>query len=251
MTVPGRRLAYVVVVAAAMAVLAATPGEAGSMHSMTPAQYDVHLKLSASAEAAAQELNSRVTELCPHNGVDLNVSAQPHITLYLTEFTPAAVPTALTGNVSAMAPVLVRCNVTMGELFVQGSYGMWAVEDSTCLQADADVAAALLVPLAVPNQPVPGWVSGLPPAERAQKTAMVQRFGSPNVFMQFQPHVTIAFDDSPDDDLAACVAQLHAPATVFEATTIAVGTTGPHGTVLRGKDLGDYAIGTPSSVAAA
>lgn len=207
-------------------------------------QYDVHIKLSAEAEATAIDLNTRISQLCPHNEVDLNVSAQPHVTLYLTEYLAAAVPGALTGNASALAPLLVRCNVTMGALVVQGSYGMWNVEDSTCLQAASDVAAASLVSSAVPNQPVPGWVAGLPPAERAQKTAMVQRFGSPNVFMQFQPHVTLAWDDSPDDDLSACFAQLHPPATKWAMEVLAVGTTGPHGTVVRGKDLGEWPIGT-------
>jgi hypothetical protein len=36
-------------------------------------------------------------------------------------------------------------------------------------------------------------VYSLPPAQRDAKIAMVKKYGSPNVFSQFEPHLTIAY----------------------------------------------------------
>lgn len=231
-----------VLLAATTLAEASAPVPATALDAVAATTYDLHLKLTPDAEAAADKINARIGELCPHNDINFNGTEQPHISLYLTSF-QSGVEDQIKERMAAVAPLLAACNVTMTTAFVQGAYAMWTVVDDACLQTMSDVITAYTTDLAVPNQPVPGWVAGLPQPERAQKTAMVQRFGSPNVFVQFQPHVTLAYDNATSDDLAGALAKAGVAQVEFTAATIAIGQTGPHGTVLRGKDLAEYPIG--------
>ena len=67
----------------------------------------------------------------------------------------------------------------------------------------------------------------------------MRRYGSPNVFDQFQPHVTIGWASSVTA-VARAVAALDFEPVSFRADVAALGTTGLHGTVLRGRDLARY-----------
>ena len=95
---------------------------------------------------------------------------------------------------------------------------------------------------AVPNQPVPSWVNGLPEPEKSEKIKAIQEYGSPNVFSQFAPHVTLAFDSAPADNLTAAFESLVVKDATCTPITVGLGSVGPHGTVLASKDLADFAI---------
>lgn len=69
------------------------------------------------------------------------------------------------------------------------------------------------------------------PADSAWQ--QVKLFGSPNVFSQFQPHVTVGFDDVKGENMTECVQKVTFPTTMIPVQSIAMSLTGPDGTVLR------------------
>jgi len=187
----------------------------------------------------------------------LGTMQQPHITLYLTEFLPNNVTCDASGSTSsvcadlgAIAPSLEAppslCEddpVVLGALEVSGCYAMWEVVNSPCLQAMSDRVVNATYRLAVPNQTVPDWVEDLPEPTKSEKEALIKSFGSPNVFTQFAPHVTVGYDCS------ACVADALAgytpPAVApFVPTVLGMGTVGDYGTVVLGEDFADFPLGT-------
>jgi hypothetical protein len=117
---------------------------------------------------------------------------------------------------AAVGDVLSRqnpsCVVLLRGSSIGAGYAMWNVAISDCLQSLSDSVVQATFEFAEPNQPVPQWVSwdfcfvfvflifklvekvySLPAAQRDAKIAMVQKYGSPNVFSQFDPHMTIAY----------------------------------------------------------
>ena len=67
------------------------------------------------------------------------------------------------------------------------------------------------------------------------------RYGSPNVFNQFAPHVSLAWS-TDTEAIADAVKALNVSTTVFAGEIVAMGSVGPHGTVLKGKDLARFNI---------
>eukprot|EP00698_Gefionella_okellyi_P025461 TRINITY_DN933_c0_g1_i2.p3 TRINITY_DN933_c0_g1~~TRINITY_DN933_c0_g1_i2.p3 ORF type:complete len:120 (-),score=28.59 TRINITY_DN933_c0_g1_i2:213-572(-) len=119
---------------------------------------------------------------------------------------------------------------------------MWNSSVPACLQFMSDALVNETFLFAVPNQPIPPWVLQLPEPERSLKIAMIKRYGSPNVFSQFQPHVTLAYDDTASDSLNAAVESAHVVPVQFVPHVMALGSVGPYGTVLRGKDIAQFDI---------
>jgi hypothetical protein len=122
--------------------------------------------------------------------VFLNSTEQPHITLYLTEFESAApVVFKLGGLIGELLPVdcepIVLANITVG-----GCYALWEVEPNSCLQAMSNSIVLATSPYILPNQTIPDWVKSLPEPIRSEKEAFIKKYGSPNVFSQFSPHVS-------------------------------------------------------------
>jgi len=115
---------------------------------------------------------------------------------------------------------------------------------SDCLQAMSDAVVQATFTLAKPNQAVPPWVYNLPKAEQAAKIAMLKKYGSPNVFTQFQPHLTVAFDTA--DNLDQIYGALKVTGN-FSVSDITVSHVGPHGTVLTNGSLADFPISSTSS----
>lgn len=71
---------------------------------------------------------------------------------------------------------------------------------------------------------------------------MLAKYGSPNVFTQFAPHVTLGWANNTSL-VASAVARLKregilAQPVRFKAEVVADGKTGDHGTVLKGNDTG-------------
>ena len=72
---------------------------------------------------------------------------------------------------------------------------------------------------------------------------MIAKYGSPNVFSQFQPHVSIGWSSN----VSAVTDAVDALNKVWKSTSyvpnvLAMGSVGPHGTVLRGKDYKDFNV---------
>jgi len=119
-----------------------------------------------------------------------------------------------------------------------------------CLQYYSDSIVNATYMYAQPNQTAPSWVSSLPEPERSEKIKDVALYGSPNVFNQFQPHVTVGWA-SDAAAVEAAVASMASGSVLpvvsgFSSQLVAMGTVGPHGTVLQHKDYGiwNVSIGT-------
>ena len=65
-------------------------------------------------------------------------------------------------------------------------------------------------------QPAPGWVNSLPEPERTEKLNDIKKYGSPNVFGQFAPHVTLAWDEDATK-VAAAIAATSIPYVIMTA----------------------------------
>ena len=204
---------------------------------------DIHLKLDLATQNVVIGFNEQIRKSCPGEDIELGTKDQPHITLYLTAFQNEAID-ELTATVGRVVGSFSRCKVVFPHdgLHVAGSYGMWNTANPPCLQEMSDCIVNATHKFAIPNQPVPLWVNGLPEPERSEKIKAIQEYGSPNVFSQFAPHVTIAFDSAPADNLTAAFESLEVKDATCKPITIGLGSVGPHGTVLASKDLADFAI---------
>jgi hypothetical protein len=203
---------------------------------------DVHIKLDEGVrEYVEGELARQIRTLCPHTDIDFNSSAVPHATLYLTSFVRARLD-AVVRALDALMPTLpARCAYAMDAPQLSGQYFMWGVAISPCLQLLSDAVVNATYEWHDYTMPVPAWVYNISdPAARDEMIAYCKTYGSPGVFRQFSPHVTLAWDDV--DDMRPLLA-LSYPRMKAVATTIALGVVGPHGTVLRGKDIKQWKIG--------
>jgi hypothetical protein len=125
---------------------------------------------------------------------------------------------------------------------------MMNVTRTNCLQRWSDAVVNATHRLSMPDQPVPSWVNSLPEPQRSRKIALVKKFGSPNVFDGFEPHVTLAWSN----DTAAVAAAVEALRTrwqssAFSPDILALGSVGPHGTVLQQRNVGVYNMSVPDT----
>jgi hypothetical protein len=138
--------------------------------------------------------------------------------------------------------------MSSGSINVTGTYAMLTTGTPACLQfmSDAVVNATYVIVafsrsklrhplcmyhLAVPNQTIPDWVQHLPEPERSEKIAYIKQYGSPNVFTQFQPHVTLACDANATALSAAFAQKAPQVQGGWLPAAVALGPTGPCGTV--------------------
>lgn len=109
-----------------------------------------------------------------------------HVTLYLTSFpegSEAAIKQAVEAIAARQQPFSVRAN---GFTVSAGNWAFIDVERSPQLQRLADEVTMAVSPLRNPHPTLPGWVKAYP-----NKRAAFERYGSPNVFQSFEPHLTL------------------------------------------------------------
>jgi hypothetical protein len=144
---------------------------------------NIHVRLSSDGNMEAADLNGQITEICPHNEINLSPRAhqsRPHISLYLTAFRPDQkhnVIAAVQNVTENFHPQ--NCEVELeSKTTVVGSYGMWRVANSnvSCLQLLSDTIVKATVSFIVPDQPIPAWVKALPEPERGEKEAMIRKY---------------------------------------------------------------------------
>merc|ERR1712065_69209 len=179
----------------------------------------------------------------PDDEVHLRTIDVPHVTLYLTSFLAKDV-----GTVVAKAGEVVAgfgsCASYLNATVVSGAYGLWTGPPVPCLQAMSDALVRALVPYIGPVS-VPAWVNNLPPKEREEKIKLIHEYGSPNVFQGFQPHVTLAWDNSTSPTTfgsASDALGLNGVVTDYHPSAIAISHTGPHGTVLRNGTIAQFPL---------
>jgi hypothetical protein len=99
-----------------------------------------------------------------------------------TEHVAAAVEAA----VLSLGSRLGACDVALTSAYAAATYAMLNVTLDSCLQAYSDAIVNATFVFAEPNQTAPSWVNSLPEPERSEKLALIAKYGSPNVFSQFQ-----------------------------------------------------------------
>eukprot|EP01112_Ceratiomyxa_fruticulosa_P008017 TRINITY_DN2079_c0_g2_i1.p1 TRINITY_DN2079_c0_g2~~TRINITY_DN2079_c0_g2_i1.p1 ORF type:complete len:271 (+),score=53.60 TRINITY_DN2079_c0_g2_i1:70-813(+) len=198
---------------------------------------DIHVQLTPQMYWLAVGLSEFILAKLPNDQIVLGPKGTiPHITLYLTQFQDVYIKniTEQVYNMIESNPEIRACPVMLENSYVSDSWGMLNVSTPNCLQQMSDLIVNATYLFITPNQTVPSWVYSLPEPERSEKIEMVKKYGSPNVFSQFQPHVTIAYDDVDTDPSIEQIFEIlpYAPPYLFFPDLIGIGNVGDFGTVL-------------------
>ena len=140
-----------------------------------------------------------------------------HATLYLTDY-----PLEAQNEIKQMVERIVKEHQSF-EIKANGfsvSPSNWAfinLEKSYQLQRLADEVTLKLEPLRDHQAPVPSWVKHYP-----NKLVAFERYGSPNVFQNFQPHLTLLANEK-NPALALVQKALHAEPPQAQGKIIGIG----------------------------
>ncbi|WP_407922457.1 DUF1045 domain-containing protein [Acidihalobacter prosperus] len=116
----------------------------------------------------------------------------PHVTLYLTDYPSGRLP-EIERRVRALAAHEPGFDMRLGRIVATPSHWLLLqVGVNRRMRRLADAVTRALDPLRVSHPPMPGWVRAYP-----EKQAVFRRWGSPNVFAQFQPHLTLLTPADP------------------------------------------------------
>lgn len=144
--------------------------------------------------------------------VDLFSLHVPHVTLFLTDFDVETIvhngtstyttvnQTKLNELFGILQSVVTQHSQTFCRLelskshILRGSYAMLSVINRDCLQRLSNDMVQATQPFVTPGQAVPDWVMSLPQPERIRKIKWIQEYGSPNVFTDFDPHITVGYN---------------------------------------------------------
>ena len=233
---------------------------------------DLHIPVLGQSYASVLQANAFLNAHLGSSEIDFQHKDIPHITLYLTSFSCPNVPPPppplsparpgtsivsvdasegnspppltcvgmITSPVSdALSTLPLPCSITLSNPYAAGTFAMMNVTNSACLQRYSDAIVNATHKFSQPNQTTPAWVNSLPEPERSEKLRLIQEYGSPNVFGQFAPHVTLAWS-ADGTAVYAAVAALRIRPSAFDGQVFALGSVGDHGTVLQGKDLAIY-----------
>ncbi len=140
-----------------------------------------------------------------------------HATLYLTDFAPGteeAIKLAVKNIVAQQQPFPITAE---GFSVTQSNWAFINLQPSRQLQRLSDEVTLAIEPLRERNVTVPTWVKNYP-----NKLTAFKRYGSPNVFQNFQPHLTLlANEKSPQ--LAVINKQIQANPPKAQGQIIGVG----------------------------
>ena len=111
---------------------------------------------------------------------------QIHCTLYMANYSPERV-NSLKELVASFALTVRPFDATSSGMFVTKEHWLFLniVKDRN-LQTLSDTIVTLTAPLRSPNQFIPEWAKSSP-----EKLECIKKYGSPNVFVQFGPHLTL------------------------------------------------------------
>ncbi|MCJ2183275.1 2'-5' RNA ligase family protein [Novosphingobium sp. 1949] len=152
-----------------------------------------------------------------------------HATLYLTRYPASAVP-ALKTAIAALARRQHRFPMAItGTERTASNWLFLTVERSAALQRLADEVTLAAEPLRDHAITAPAWMSHYP-----EKLPAFERYGSPNVFTQFEPHLTLlANETSPALDAYVEQTRAHPPQGTGLVEGIGIGLTDANGQIVR------------------
>jgi hypothetical protein len=160
----------------------------------------------------------------------------PHVTLYLTKFPSSSLQSVLAAVRDAFTEPSFKssCFSNFSAAVVIGNYSMLPLNATDCLRTMSDLVVERTYQFALDNQSIPKWVLLLPEPDRSLKLAMFKQYASPNVFSQYDPHITVAC--SPNvSALDVATRALPVFSLPFVPFQIRVSETGDCGTVLSNR----------------
>mmetsp|Transcript_12765 Transcript_12765/g.23942 ORF Transcript_12765/g.23942 Transcript_12765/m.23942 type:complete len:289 (-) Transcript_12765:132-998(-) len=177
-------------------------------------QLDIHLKLRP-CSCLYQIAHAANDELVQQSPTTESISFQndtrlPHITLYLSDFQKnelsniADTLTRLISKRDICQPRISNSDsprrIDIDHVMIQGPYSMYHISKTYLLQHVSDTIVMNTNSFIIPNQTIPGWVHNLPEPERSKKVDYVHQYGSPNVLDEFDPHMTVGYDEYAPSD---------------------------------------------------
>jgi 2'-5' RNA ligase len=163
--------------------------------------------------------------------INFETTSIPHITLYLTEFQEDVQDEIIQILENRIHKSPIR--ISSKELIINGAYAMYGIENTVALKSLSDNIVLALYKYRELDQVVPDWVYNLPEPTRSKKIRYVREYGSPNVFDEFDPHVTVGFDEiAPSDERRNVLEQNWGCLDVL-TLNIGVGIVGSYGTVVQ------------------
>lgn len=146
--------------------------------------YNVFVRLDSNAEKTVKEISDELKKI----GINSLYSEGyvVHNTLYLTEYKKEALP-KIKEIVDNLAKVMKPLEIEFYRIRKTG--GNWLMLDAKNtleLQQLTDLATIRLNKYRAIDAEVPSWAKNIP-----AKAASFKEFGSPNVFMNYDPHITL------------------------------------------------------------
>ncbi len=172
----------------------------------------------------------------------------PHVTLYMSLFPESSMPDllAVVEEVAKSPVFLTPCTSKVSSAVAIGSYSTLPVAVNDCLQSMSDIIVRRTHHLALANQTAPAWLLLLPEPQRSMKMEMLDRYGSPNVFTQFDPHVTLAC--APNATLVASATRdIDEMSLSLIPLQLRASVSGVCGTVFSDQTLLSVDLPTPSN----
>ncbi len=160
-----------------------------------------------------------------------------HVTLYLTRYPAEAIP-RIEQAIAALAQGQSRFPLEVaGTERTPSNWLFLSVARSPRLQRLADLATLAAEPWRARGGTLPEWMKAYP-----AKLPAFERYGSPNVFMQFDPHLTLLAEET-SPELATYLAQAEKapPVAHGEVEGIGIALVDAHGQIV--KTLGEYRFG--------
>ncbi|MFZ5952234.1 MAG: 2'-5' RNA ligase family protein [Candidatus Rifleibacteriota bacterium] len=110
---------------------------------------------------------------------------QVHCTLYMTQF-PAGMQNEVLAKIESLASTTRQFEVkTTGLEITSGNWFFMNLDRNRNLQTLSDAVVELLSPMRAQSDFVPEWAKPFP-----NKVEYISKFGSPNVYDEFNPHLT-------------------------------------------------------------
>ncbi|TCM16115.1 2'-5' RNA ligase superfamily protein [Novosphingobium sp. PhB165] len=152
-----------------------------------------------------------------------------HATLYLTQYPASAEPQLEAAIAKVVKDYKSFPLILDGKERTASNWLFLRVKWSPALQRLADLVTLAAEPYRDHNVSPPGWMSQYP-----AKLPAFERYGSPNVFMQFDPHLTLLANET-NPGLAAFMAETDKtqPQTVGEVEGVGIGLVDTNGQVVK------------------
>mmetsp|Transcript_15171 Transcript_15171/g.25195 ORF Transcript_15171/g.25195 Transcript_15171/m.25195 type:complete len:260 (-) Transcript_15171:132-911(-) len=214
--------------------------------------------------SAALEANLALRENSDSEQLNFFETHTPHVTLFLTEFdVDDENQTTMIDEIAAVVEEVVSnnqhlmCQVEWPQqpaAHVAGTYAMYALPHNDCLQQLSNDIVRALQPYVKRPQAIPDWIYNLPLVAQWRKIWYIKKYGSPNVFGDYAPHVTVGYDEDAAPDERKQVLKerlpqeyrLHCQGLL---TTVAVGRVGPGGSVLQDGQVRSIRLNEPATSA--